>query len=127
MLPHDQHHRKDKMLFDSPRTPPRRNASRGGGEGSSSEAETPLDQWIKNRDGDLDSDYELTPKDKQILDEEGKEKLEEARQVREEIRKREGERGAEERERRKRQDLKRTPVRRFEMPDDEELDVLMRG
>ena len=74
----------------------------------------------------MDSDYELTPKDKKVVDEEGEKKLEEARQVREGIRKREGERGAEERER-KRRDLKRTPVRRFEMPNDTELDVLMRG
>jgi hypothetical protein len=109
---------------EPPRTP-QRSASRSEEEEDEDKL-TPLDSWIKNRDGDLDSDYELTPKDKQIVDEEGKQKLEEARQVREQIRKREGKRGAEERER-KQQDLKRTPIRRFEVPDDEELDVLVRG
>ena len=111
---------------DPPHTPPR-TANRGDGEEDGEEdKETPLDPWIKDRDGNMDSDYELTPKDKKVVDEEGERKLEEARQVREGIRKREGERGAEERER-KRRDLKRTPVRRFEMPNDTELDVLMRG
>lgn len=108
----------------SPHTPQRMQRLQKDSQ-SDEDANTPLDPWIKDRDGNMDSDYELTPKDAYILKHEAKQKLEEARIVREKRRLQEGDRGQEERDRKKR-DLKRTPMRPFELPDDEEMEVLLK-